>query len=142
MVLAAFGTEVAEATIEAQAQMQERGTLIDELERVARQFHLVAEIQDTTVEELREILAEGKLPIAFIDRAVFELSPRQRLTHSIRDAIIHTVIPVRVTAKSVTYHDPRLPRITRKTIRLFRRAYSGLGGRCLICSKPVEKQHE
>ena len=135
MVLAAFGTEVAEATIEAQAQMQERGTLIDELERLAQQFHLVAEIQDTTVEELREILAEGKLPIAFIDRAVFDLTPQQRRTHSIRDAIIHTVIPVRVTAKSITFHDPGPPGITRKTIRLFRRAYSCLGGRCVVCSK-------
>src|SRR5438876_176688 len=53
MVLAAFGTEVAEAAIEAHAQMKERGTVIDELERLARQFHLVAEIQDATVEELR-----------------------------------------------------------------------------------------
>ena len=99
MVLAAFGVEIAEAAIEAEAQMQERGTLIDEVERLARHFHLVAEIQDTTVEELREILAGDKLPIAFLDRAVFELTPQQRLTHSIRDAIIHTVIPFRVTAK-------------------------------------------
>jgi hypothetical protein len=142
MVLAAFGAEVAEATIESHAQLQERGTFIDELERLARRFQLVAEIQDTTVEELRTILAEGKLPIAFIDRAVFDLTPRQRLTHSIHDAIIHTVIPVRVTAKSVTFHDPRPPRITRKTIRLFRHAYSGLGGRCVVCSKPEGKEHE
>jgi hypothetical protein len=139
MVLAAFGTVVAEAAIEAYAQMQERGTIIDELERLARQFHLVAEIQDTSVEELREILARGKLPIAFIDRAVFDLTPQQRLTHSIQDAIIHTVIPVRVTPKSVTFHDPRPPRISRKTIRLFRRAYSSLGGRCVVCSKPEVK---
>ena len=76
MVLAAFGVEIAEAAIEAEAQMQERGTLIDEVERLARHFHLVAEIQDTTVEELREILAGGKLPIAFLDRAVFELTPQ------------------------------------------------------------------
>jgi hypothetical protein len=59
MVLAAFGTDVAEASIEAYAQMQERGTAIEELERLARHFHLVAEIADTTVEELREILVEG-----------------------------------------------------------------------------------
>jgi hypothetical protein len=134
MVLAAFGVEVAEATLEAQVQMQERGTVIDELERLAKHFHVVAEIQDPTVEELREILAEGKLPIAFIDRAVFDLTALQRRTHSIRDAIIHTVIPVRVTAKSITFHDPRPPRITRKTIRLFRRAYTGPGQtlRCLL----------
>ncbi len=139
MVLAAFGTKVAEAAIEAQAQVQVQGTVIDELQRLARHFHLVAEIQDTTVEKLRAILAAGKLPIAFIDRAVFDLTPQQRLTHSLHDAIIHTVIPVRVTAKSVTFHDPRPPRITRKSFRLFRRAYNGLGGRCVVCSKPEVK---
>ena len=136
MVLAAVGTRVAEATLEAQPQLQERGTSIDELERLARQFHLVAEIQGTTVEQLREILAAGKLAIAYIDRAVFELTPHQRRTHSIQQAIIHTVIPVRVTAKSVTFHDPGPPRITRKTIRLFHRAYSGHGGRSVVCSAP------
>ena len=136
MVLAAYGIPVQESELEAQARMEPNGTPIGELERLARQFGLVAEIQDTTVEELREILTKGKLPIAFIDRAVFDLSPQQRLAHSIHDAIIHTVIPVYVTAKSVTFHDPRPPRITRKTIRLFRRAYSGLGGRCVVCSKP------
>ncbi len=85
---------------------------------------------------MEEILAQGKVPIAFIDRAIFALSPQQRRTHSIRNAIIHTVIPVRVTAKSVMYHDPREPRVMRKTIGLFRRAYMGLGGSCLVCSKP------
>lgn len=138
MVLAAFGSEVAESALEAQARMQERGTTIDELERLARQFQLAAEIHDTTVEELRELLAVGRLPICFIDRAVFDLTPRQRRTHSIHDAIIHTVIPVRVTAKSVTFHDPRRPSVTRKTIRLFRRAYGGLGGRSVVCWKPEE----
>jgi hypothetical protein len=81
-------------------------------------------------------LWRGKLPIAFIDRAVFDLAPQQRLTHSIHDAIIHTVIPVRVTTKSVTFHDPCTPSITRKTIRLFGPAYAVLGGRCVVCSKP------
>ena len=90
------------------------------------------------MEELREILAEGKLPIAFIDRAVFDLTPQQRRSHSIHDAIIHTVIPVRVTAKLITFYDPRPPRIPRKTIRLFRRAYGGLGGRYVVCWKPEE----
>jgi ABC-type bacteriocin/lantibiotic exporter with double-glycine peptidase domain len=135
MVLGAFGTEVTEATIEAQARMERRGILINELERLARHFHLVAGIQDTTVEELQKILADGKLPIAFIDRVVFDLTPEGRRTHSIRDAIIHTVIPTQVTAKSVTYHDPRQGQVTRKTIRLFHRAYMGLGGRCVVCSK-------
>jgi len=88
--------------------------------------------------ELQQLLAEDKLPIAFIDRMVFELSPRQRARHSIRDAIIHNVIPTRVTAKSVAFHDPRLPRIARKSTRLFGQAFRSLGGRCVVCTKPED----
>jgi hypothetical protein len=139
VVLAAYGTQVQEGELEARARMEPKGTRIDELERLARQFLLVAETQETTVEGLRWVLAEGKLPIVYIDRAVFELSPRQRARHSIRDAIIHNVIPTRVTAKSVTFHDPRLPRITRKTTRLFGQAFGSLGGRCVVCSMPVAR---
>jgi hypothetical protein len=75
-----------EAAIEAHAHLQERGTAIDERQRLARQFRLEAEIQDTTVEELREILAQGKLAIAFIGIASillrhnqFNIRPRRRL---------------------------------------------------------------
>jgi hypothetical protein len=136
MVLAAFGTSVTEAAIESQARMQARGTVIDELERLARQFNLVAEIQDITVEQLAEVLATGSLPIAYIDRAVFDLPPARRAKHSLRDARIHTVIPIRVSAKSVTFHNPLGPAITRRSIRLFREAYQKLGGRCVVCSKP------
>ena len=135
MVLTAFGTKVEERELESRARLEEEGTVIDELERLAREFHLIAESRDTTVEELQRILNEGKLPIAYIDRAVFELRPQRRARHSIRDAIIHTVIPTRVTAKAVTFHDPRPPEITRKTIRLFRQAYMNLGGRCVVCAK-------
>lgn len=137
MVLAAYGTSVEERVLESRAPMEPEGLLITELERLAREVNLVAEIQDATVEDLQRILAEGKVPIAYIDRAVFDITPRQRRTHSIRNAVIHTVIPTRVTAKSVTYHDPRQPRVMRKSIRLFRRAYLGLGGRCVVCSNPV-----
>jgi len=139
MVLAGYGVHVRESELEAQARMDVKGMPIDELARLARHFGLVAGIQDTTVAGLRRLLAEGRLPIAFIDRAVFDLSPRQRARHSLRNAIIPNVIPVHVTARSVTLHDPRQPRVTRKTIRLFRRAYSGLGGRCVVCSMPKEK---
>jgi hypothetical protein len=136
MVLASFGTDVEERSLEHQAHMEVDGTGIDELERLARQFGLAAEIQEATVERLRDLLAEGKLPIVYLDLAIFDLSPRQRAQHSIRDAIIHTVIPTQDTARYVTFHDPRQPRVTRKTTRLFRRAHEGLGGHCVVCSKP------
>ena len=138
MVLASFGTDVEEGTLEHQAHVVTDGTEIAELERLARQFGLVADIQEATMEQLRHLLAEGRLPIVYIDRAIFELRPRQRAQHSIRDAIIHTVIPTQITAEFVTYHDPRQPRVTRRTIGLFRRAYEGLGGHCVVCSKLEE----
>ncbi len=82
------------------------------------------------------MLAADQVPVALIDRAVFELTPAERAKHRLRDAIIHTVIPVRVTDRFVAYHDPRIPRVMRKTIRLFRCAYAGLGGNCVVCSLP------
>jgi ABC-type bacteriocin/lantibiotic exporter with double-glycine peptidase domain len=139
MVLAAFGTDIQENKLESQARLEEDGTEIGELERLARQFGLVAEIQEATVEQLRQFLATGKLAMAYIDRAVFDLTPHQRAKHSLRAAKIHVVVPTRITAKAVTFHDPRPPaRIVRKSIRLFRSAYERLGSRCVVCSKPKE----
>ncbi len=136
MVLAAFGTHVKESKLEIRAHLEIDGTGIGELERLARLFGLVAHIQEATTEQLRQLLAEGKLAIAYIDRAVFELSPRQRTEHPLREARIHTVIPTRVTASAVTYHDPLPPgRIIRRSMRLFRSAYEHLGSHCDVCSK-------
>src|SRR5436309_2888720 len=115
MVLATFERPIAESTLEAETQMEEDGTPIEELERLARQHGLMAEIQETTVEDLRRLLASGRLPVAYVDRVVFELNPRQRARHSLRQAKIHTVIPTRVTEAYITFHDPLLPRVTRRS---------------------------
>ena len=88
---------------------------------------LAADIQDTTIDELGQILANGKWPIVYLDRAIFDLTPSQRARHSIRDSIIHNVIPTEVTARFVVLHDPRLPRVVRRTRRLFRQAFESLG---------------
>ena len=138
MVLASFGTNVEEGMLRGEAHMETDGTEIAELERLARQIGLVADIEEATVEQLRHLLADGKLPIVYIDRAIFELSPRQRAQHSIRDALIHTVVPTQITARFVKYHDPRQARVTRKTTGLFRQAYEALGGHCVVCFKPEE----
>jgi hypothetical protein len=83
MVLAAYGVQVDEGSIEVQAQLEPTGTAIGELERIARQFGLAAEVLERTTEQLRELLAEGKLAIAYIDRAVYDLTPVQRTRHSL-----------------------------------------------------------
>jgi hypothetical protein len=64
MVLAAFGSPIAESTLETEAHMEADGTPIEELERLAGQHGLEVEIQEVTVEELRRMLAQGRLPIA------------------------------------------------------------------------------
>lgn len=135
MVLSAYGTDLDETTLEGQARLVPGGMEIGELERLARQFGIDAEIRELAVEQFREVLAMGSLAIAYVDRAVFDLSPASRLKHSLRAARIHTVIPRRLTAASVIYHDPLPPRISRKSIRLFRLAYESLGGRSIVCSK-------
>lgn len=137
MVLAAYGTVVAESALEDRTRLEPGGTEIGELEHLARRFGLVADLQETTIAQLRELLVEGKYAIAYIDRAVFDLTLAQRVRHSLRAAKIHTVIPTRVTSAPVVYHDPLPPRATRKSIRLFRLAYEGLGSHCVVCSRPT-----
>jgi ABC-type bacteriocin/lantibiotic exporter with double-glycine peptidase domain len=134
MVLAAFGSHVAERDLEVEAIMEEDGTRIDELQRLATQHSLAAEIREVPIADLRSALAEGKLPIAYIDRAVFQLTPQQRLQHRLHEAKIHCVIPTHVTDAYVTFHDPLPPRVTRRSIALFRQAYERLGSYAVLCS--------
>jgi ABC-type bacteriocin/lantibiotic exporter with double-glycine peptidase domain len=145
MVLAAFGFHVSESDLEAEATMEEGGTSIQELERLARQFGLVADIREATVEQLRQILAQGQLPIVFLDRAVFDLTPRQRATHLPFHAKVHAVVPIRVTDASIIFHDPLPPCVTRRSIRSFREAHQLFDNACVVCSnrngKPVSVHH-
>jgi len=136
MVLAAFGIHVSEQDLEAEASMEEGGTPLEELERLARQFGLVAEIHERTAEQIRQLLAEGKLAIVYLDRAVFDLTPRRRATHLAFHAKVHAVVPVRVTEASIIYHDPLPPRVTRRSLRLFREAHRLFDNACVVCSNP------
>jgi hypothetical protein len=138
MILAAFGTPVSERELEANAKMEEGGTPIEELQQLAQRFGLVADIQQRTVEQLRQILADGILAIAYIDRAVFDLTPRERATHSPSDAKVHAVVPIRVTNASIMFHDPLPPRVTRRSIQRFREAHQLFDNACVVCWKPEE----
>jgi ABC-type bacteriocin/lantibiotic exporter with double-glycine peptidase domain len=139
MVLAAFGTHVSERDLEAEASMEVGGTPLDELGRLARRFGLVADIQERTVEQLRQLLAEGKLAIVYIDRAVFDLTPRQRATHLAFDAKVHAVVPIRVTDAWIVFHDPLPPRITRRSHRLFREAHRLFDNACVVTKRGHNK---
>jgi ABC-type bacteriocin/lantibiotic exporter with double-glycine peptidase domain len=106
MVLAAHGARIAESVIEAEARMLPGGTEIEELQRLASRFGLVADIERVTAEQLRRILEEGKLPIAHINRAFFDLASLHRVRRAIRAPLLHAVIPIRLTQHFVTFHDP------------------------------------
>ena len=136
MVLAARGKYVPESTIEAEARMEEGGTPIEELERVARHFELVAHIQQTTVDQLRAVLAEGKLPIVYLNRIVFELPSLRRLHRAFADPKLHAVIPTRISGRFVTFHDPLPPRIARLSIPRFDVAQRFLQYAALVCDPP------
>lgn len=90
MVLAAYGMDVDESVLRMSAHVEQEGTRIDEVERLTRQFGLCAEIQEPTVEQLGDLVADGKLPITYIDRAVFKLKPSARVGLSLRSARMHT----------------------------------------------------
>lgn len=142
MALAGYGRDVSEDAIAAEARLERRGTAIDELVRLARHFGLSAERITIKVEHLQDVLAAGSVPIAYIDRRIFDLSPAERKKHRLHFARIHTVIPVHVAERFVTYHDPLGPAVIRRTVRLFRQAFERLGGECVVCSKPAAESRE
>ncbi len=136
MVLTAFDRNFEERTLEDQAIMEPQGTEIGEPARLARHCGLIANVRVATIEQLRQVLREGKFAITYIDRAVFDLTPRQRTEHRLRDARIHTVIPNCITVAAVTYYDPMPPARIRRSMRLFRMAYERLGSYCVVCESP------
>jgi hypothetical protein len=138
MVLAACGTKVDEATLERQVRMEEGGIAIEELQRAARGYGLVAEIEETKVVDLRRILVQGKLPITYVNRSVFDLRALRHVRQALGNVRVHAVIPTRITADFVTFHDPRLAAIRRKSIIRFACAHQHLGCVSLVCAVPPE----
>ena len=134
MVLAGRGSVVTEAELAQRVPMEEGGTDIEELARLAQSFGLVAAVQEATVEQIRDLLRADRDIIAYLNRSVFDLPRLTDLTPALRSRRIHAVVPTRVTARQVTFHDPRLPAVVRKTIRRFEAAQRHLQSACLVLS--------
>src|SRR5262249_44588410 len=132
------GNPIAESILEAEARMEEDGTPIGELERLARLFGLRAHVQQATVEQLRAVLAKGGYPIVYLNRTVFDLPSLHELRLSFADPKLHAVVTTRISDRFVTFHDPLPPRITRRSIARFDRAQRFLGYAALVCGKPEE----
>lgn len=136
MVLAAHGTHIAESTLESQAGMTPGGTDIEQLEGLARRFGVAAQIQHATVDDLRTILAQGKLPIAYINRAFFDLASLRHVRPAFLKPLQHAVIPICVSAHFVTFQDPLVAGIVRRSRARFDRAHAFLRYVTLVCEGP------
>jgi hypothetical protein len=139
MVLSARGTYLEESAIEAEARMAPGGTPIEELERLARHFRLIAHVEEATIDRLRAVLAEGNLPIVYLNRTVFELPSLRRLRPALINPKLHSVIPTSISGRFVTFHDPLPPRIARRSIQRFDRAQSFLHYAALVCEQLEKK---
>jgi len=119
MVLAARGTMVTERDLVLRTQTVEGGVEIQELERLARTLGLTATAREATAHQIRELLRGGSDVIAYVNRSVFHLTTITDLTPALGSRRIHAVVPIHVTARQVTFHDPLLPAVVSKTIRRF-----------------------
>jgi ABC-type bacteriocin/lantibiotic exporter with double-glycine peptidase domain len=134
MILAGRGTVVTEAELEQRVRQEKGGTDIEELERLAQSFGLVATCQEATPPQIRDLLHTDRDVIAYINRAVFDLRTLTTLAPALRSLRVHSVVPIRVTARHVTFHDPRLPSVVSKTIQRFEAAQRQLVSVCLVLS--------
>jgi ABC-type bacteriocin/lantibiotic exporter with double-glycine peptidase domain len=134
MVLAARATVVTEVELVRRTRWEEGGTEIEELEHLARTFGLGAVAQVATVPQISELLDAGSHVIAYINRSVFDLAGLVDLGPALRSLRVHAVVPVRVTVRHVTFHDPGPPAVVRKTIRRFEAAQRHMGSACLVLS--------
>lgn len=138
MALAAHGTDLEESELENLAKMELGGMEVGQLAQLARRIGLRAEVREATIDQFGSLLDDGKILIAYIDRALFELRPAARAGLSLRNAKIHTVVPTRLSSSSIWYHDPLQVHPVRKSIRLFRLAYERLGSHSIVCWKEAQ----
>jgi ABC-type bacteriocin/lantibiotic exporter with double-glycine peptidase domain len=133
IVLAAFGVVVDEATLVRQAVMEPGGTAITEVARLAMSYGLEASVQVVEMEQLRSLMADGYLAIVYLNRRIFDLRNVRNIRRALREALIHCVVPTRITNASVLFHDPLHLQPQRRSRRRFAAAQAFLGNTCVIC---------
>jgi hypothetical protein len=84
MVLAGRGIPATEAELEQRVRKDVGGTDIEELERLARSFGMVAAAQEATTQQIRDLLNTGSDVIAYVNRSVFDLRTLTDLTPALR----------------------------------------------------------
>jgi ABC-type bacteriocin/lantibiotic exporter with double-glycine peptidase domain len=132
MVLAGRGIVMTEAELEQRVWREKGGTEIRELERLARGLGLTAAVQEVKAREIRDLLQAGGDVIAYLNRAVFDLRSLADLGPALRALRVHAVVPILVTGRQITFHDPLLPAVVRMTIQRFEAAQRHMWSICLV----------
>ncbi len=123
MLLAQRGMHVTEEEVVREATFEGYGIYIEELVRLAEHFGVHAEIQELDLTAIGKLLAHETYAIVYVDRTPLD-----------GEFAIHTVIPIRITQRTVTFLDPlrgerRVPR------RLFEDAHRRLAFAAVICKQ-------
>jgi len=133
MLLAHYGTDVAEETLEAEAAKQPGGVFIEELAQLARQHGLAAEIKALTLDQIAEQVAAEVFPIVYLNRVHLDRKFPVARTLALRRCIVHAVVLVSLSRGFVTFNDPMRPRRRRVSKRKFKAAQRDLSFWCVVC---------
>ncbi len=136
MLLAYYGRTITEPELVQAAAMEHGGLDIEELERLAVQFGLRADIRELGVPGIAALLARRIFPIVYLNRV--HLDRRFPLSRQIalRLFLPHAVVPVGVSAHFVTFHDPLSSKPRRISKHKFEAAQRDLRNWCVVCSQP------
>ncbi len=133
MLLAHHGTKVTEKALEAEAAKQPGGIFIEELVRLAGQHGMDAEIATLNLEQMTERIAIGVFPIVYLNRVHLDRPFPVHRRLALRRCIVHAVVPVKVSAKFVTFNDPLRGRRRRASKHKFEAAMRDLSFWSVVC---------
>jgi ABC-type bacteriocin/lantibiotic exporter with double-glycine peptidase domain len=121
MVLAHNGITVTENELVGGTAIEQEGVAFEEVVRLARRYHLSADIQRLDLDGITKLLDQKGLAIVFVDRGVIN-----------GVSAIHAVIPIRVSQRYVTFLDP-LQGERRVARKRFDAAWGNLKHLCIVC---------
>jgi ABC-type bacteriocin/lantibiotic exporter with double-glycine peptidase domain len=133
MILAHSGQDIPESELANSARKQVGGVNIEDLATVAREYGLQSEILQLDIDSIARWIAQDVYPIVYLNRAYFAKSARISRVAALKSAIVHAVIPIRISRHFVVFHDPRQRDKHRVSKRMFDAAQRDLQYWCVVC---------
>jgi ABC-type bacteriocin/lantibiotic exporter with double-glycine peptidase domain len=132
MILAQHGIDIPESTLAEQADKQVGGVDIEKLPALARMYGLRAEIVQLDIEAIAEWINQDVFPIVYLNRVYFEKKGLLERKSALGSAIVHAVIPIRLSAHFVTLRDPRHGKRRRVSKKRFKAVQRDLRHWCVV----------